>query len=48
MNKINDNFKFTGIIIVISFIIIGLHLKERREDKLEKLQEAQRFHFDAM
>lgn len=41
-------YQFTGIVVVISFIIIGLHMKERREDKLEKLQEAQRFHFDAM
>lgn len=37
-----------GICLVILFIILFLHIKERREDKLEKLQEAQRFHFDAM
>lgn len=37
-----------GICLVILLIILGLHIKERREDKLEKLQEAQRFHFDAM
>ena len=37
-----------GICFVILLIILGLHIKERREDKLEKLQEAQRFHFDAM
>jgi len=37
-----------GICIVILFIIIGLHYKEKRADKLEKLQQAHRFHFDAM
>lgn len=34
--------------IVISFIIAALYWKERKEDHLEKLQEAHRFHFDAM
>ncbi|KAK0178908.1 hypothetical protein PV327_007748 [Microctonus hyperodae] len=33
---------------LISAIIIGLYWKERREDKIERLQEAHRFHFDAM
>lgn len=42
------NFLFLGICFLILFIILVLHIKERREDKLEKLQEAQRFHFDAM
>ncbi|KAK1124616.1 hypothetical protein K0M31_005990 [Melipona bicolor] len=32
----------------ISLIIVALYWKERREDKLEKLQEAHRFPFDAM
>lgn len=41
-------FALLGICFVILLIILGLHIKERREDKLEKLQEAQRFHFDAM
>lgn len=41
-------FALLGICFVILMIIMGLHIKERREDKLEKLQEAQRFHFDAM
>jgi integrin alpha FG-GAP repeat containing protein 1 len=41
-------FALLGICFVISVIIIALHIKERRQDKLEKLQEAQRFHFDAM
>lgn len=33
---------------VITMIILVLHIKERREDKLERLQETERFHFDAM
>lgn len=33
---------------VITLIILILHIKERREDRLEKLQESQPFHFDAM
>lgn len=37
-----------GTCIVIMFIILVLYIKEKREDKLEKLQEAHRFHFDAM
>lgn len=41
-------FALLGICLVILLIILGLHIKERREDRLEKLQEAQRFHFDAM
>lgn len=32
----------------IAAIIVGLYWKERREDKIERLQEAHRFHFDAM
>lgn len=38
----------TGTCGLISAIIVGLYWKERREDKIEKLQEAHRFHFDAM
>lgn len=34
--------------ILISFIIAALYWKERKEDHLERLQEAHRFHFDAM
>lgn len=37
-----------GVMGFIFFIILGLHWKERMEDKKEKLQEAHRFHFDAM
>lgn len=38
----------TGTCGLISFIIVALYWKERREDKIEKLQEAHRFPFDAM
>ncbi|KOC62579.1 T-cell immunomodulatory protein [Habropoda laboriosa] len=38
----------TGTCGLISLIIVALYWKERREDKIEKLQEAYRFHFDAM
>ncbi|XP_012225353.1 T-cell immunomodulatory protein [Linepithema humile] len=38
----------TGTCGLITAIIVGLYWKERREDKIEKLQEAHRFHFDAM
>lgn len=38
----------TGTCGLITLIIVALYWKERREDKIEKLQEAHRFHFDAM
>lgn len=38
----------SGICLAILIIIMILHFKEKREDKLEKLAEAHRFHFDAM
>lgn len=38
----------TGTCVLITAIILVLYWKERREDKIEKLQEAHRFHFDAM
>lgn len=34
--------------LIIMLIILGLYIKEKREDKIERLQEAHRFHFDAM
>ncbi|XP_076448760.1 T-cell immunomodulatory protein-like [Babylonia areolata] len=37
-----------GTCAFIAIVIVLLHWKERVEDKREKLQEAQRFHFDAM
>lgn len=37
-----------GTCAFIAIIIVLLHWRERVEDKKEKLQEAQRFHFDAM
>jgi integrin alpha FG-GAP repeat containing protein 1 len=38
----------TGTCGLIIAIIGTLYWKERREDRIEKLQEAHRFHFDAM
>ncbi|XP_014602937.1 PREDICTED: T-cell immunomodulatory protein [Polistes canadensis] len=38
----------SGTCSLISLIIVLLYWKERREDKIEKLQEAHRFPFDAM
>ncbi|KAL6264669.1 hypothetical protein P5V15_004769 [Pogonomyrmex californicus] len=38
----------SGTCGLITTMILGLYWKERREDKIEKLQEAHRFHFDAM
>ena len=37
-----------GICIVIVLVIALLHWRERKQDLREKLQDAQRFHFDAM
>jgi len=37
-----------GTCLVIVFIILVLYIKEKREDKQERLQESHRFHFDAM
>lgn len=37
-----------GTCVFISIIIAVLYWKERREDHFERLQEAHRFHFDAM
>lgn len=37
-----------GTCLIIAIIIGVLHWKERREDRIERLQEAHRFHFDAM
>ncbi|XP_011700031.1 PREDICTED: T-cell immunomodulatory protein [Wasmannia auropunctata] len=38
----------SGTCVLITSLILGLYWKERREDKIERLQEAHRFHFDAM
>lgn len=32
----------------VAIAIVVLHCMERREDRQEKIQEAHRFHFDAM
>jgi integrin alpha FG-GAP repeat containing protein 1 len=37
-----------GTCVLCLFIIGALHWRERRNDRMEKLQEANRFHFDAM
>ncbi|SPP89745.1 T-cell immunomodulatory protein [Drosophila guanche] len=37
-----------GTCLVIILIILVLYIKEKREDKQERLQESHRFHFDAM
>lgn len=37
-----------GTCLIIMLTILVLHIKEKREDKIEKLQEAHRFHFDAI
>lgn len=44
----NSVIAMSGVCLAILLIIMGLHFKEKREDKLEKLAEAHRFHFDAM
>ncbi|CAH0380531.1 unnamed protein product [Bemisia tabaci] len=41
-------FALLGTCLLISAIIAVLYWKERKEDKREKLQQAHRFHFDAM
>jgi len=41
-------FALMGTCFLISLIILCLYWKERREDRFERLQEAHRFHFDAM
>ncbi len=37
-----------GTCVVISVVAVLLHIRERRLDRREMLQTAQRFHFDAM
>lgn len=37
-----------GTCLVIVMIILVLYIKEKREDRQERLQESHRFHFDAM
>ncbi|EDV97351.1 T-cell immunomodulatory protein [Drosophila grimshawi] len=37
-----------GTCLVIVLIILVLYIKEKREDRQERLQESHRFHFDAM
>ena len=49
----SKSITLTGIALVgtcglIVLIIVFLHYRERKADRREKLQEAHRFHFDAM
>nr|CAG4635362.1 EOG090X03KG [Artemia franciscana] len=37
-----------GLIVFLSLLVFLLHKKERKEDRIEKQQEAHKFHFDAM
>ena len=37
-----------GVCVLTVMIIAILHWRERKQDLKEKLQDAQRFHFDAM
>jgi integrin alpha FG-GAP repeat containing protein 1 len=43
-----SGFALAGTCVLIAAIIGALYWRERREDRIEKLQEAHRFHFDAM
>jgi integrin alpha FG-GAP repeat containing protein 1 len=36
------------VCIVLSCLAIGLHLKEQHADKIERLQQSHRFHFNAL
>lgn len=44
----NSVLALAGVIVAILMIIIFLHWKEKRADRLERQQQAHRFHFDAM
>jgi hypothetical protein len=37
-----------GTCLLTSLIILLLHVRERRQDRHAKMQETNRFHFDAM
>lgn len=45
---LNSVIALGGICLLILIIILGLHYKEKRQDKLERAAMAHRFHFDAM
>lgn len=47
-NIVITGLSMVGLCALVSCIIVGLHLRERRQDHQAKLQEAHRFHFDAM
>jgi len=47
-NIVITGLSMVGVCAFVSCIIVALHLRERRLDHQAKLQEAHRFHFDAM
>jgi len=47
-NIVITGLSMVGVCAFVSCIIVMLHLRERRLDHQAKLQEAHRFHFDAM
>lgn len=47
-NIVMAGLALIGTCVLVTFIIILLHTRERRQDHRAKLQEANRFHFDAM
>lgn len=47
-NIVITGLSMVGVCVFVSCIIVALHLRERRLDHQAKLQEAHRFHFDAM
>jgi len=47
-NIVMAGLALIGTCALVTFIIILLHTRERRQDHRAKLQEANRFHFDAM
>ena len=47
-NIVITGLSLVGVCGLVSIIIVLLHMRERRLDHQAKLQEAHRFHFDAM
>ena len=47
-NIVMAGLALIGTCVLVTLIILLLHTRERRQDKKAKLQEANRFHFDAM
>lgn len=47
-NVIMTGIVLLGTLAVVGLSILVLHCIEKKEDKQEKIQDAYRFHFDAM